>query len=357
MILAIPIDKQRCHGAGFTLVELLVSMAVLSLLLMVVVGIVGETGAVVHKTTARASQFQEARTAFESMSRNLSQATLNTYYDYFDSEGKTRSDVGTSGIFVPASYGRQSELRFRSGPASALLATSASLNPAHAVFFQAPLGFSNGTNKAGLRNLLNTWGYYLEFRPDTDRPSFLSGATRYRYRLMEFMQPTEEMDIYSDPSQWLSTAAGGNRSHVLASNIIALVILPKLPSQGNANDLTVDADGDKLAPNYAYDSTTTGAAANAETGSKGALNSKNQLPPVIEITMVGIDEASASRLENGSTPPDFGMDSLFSDAKPDQRREDLATLQETLSASRASFRVFSTEISLPGAKWSREQTN
>lgn len=350
------IAKQSRGVLAFTLVELLVAMGVFSILLMLVIRVVGETGATVQRTTAKASQFQEARNAFESMARNLSQATLNTYYDYFNSEGKTRKEVGTSDIFVPASYGRQSELRFQSGPASTLLSTAVSAHPGHAVFFQAPLGFSSDATNAGLHNLLNTWGYYLEFRPDTDRPTFVTGSTHYRYRLMEFMQPTEEMDIYSAPSEWISAAAGGARSHVLASNIVALVILPKLPSQGNASDVTVDPNGNKLAPAYAYDSTTIGAAASADEASKGILNSKNQLPPVVEITMVAIDEASASRLESGGNPPELGLAALFADAGQDQRRKDLTTLQNTLTSKHASFRVFSTEISVPGAKWSREQT-
>lgn len=340
---------------GFTLVELLLSMTVLSILMLVIVQVTSQTSNVWRNTTAKADQFREARDAFESITRNLSQATLNTYYDYFNAAGQRRTQANAA-TFIPAKYGRYSELKFQVGATSTLLGSSADRQPGHAVFFQAPLGFSNENTNTALNSLLNTWGYFVDFRPDTDRPSFVPGSTRYRFRLVEYMQPTEQLKIFDDPAKWLDDAKVANspRTHVLASNIIALFILPKLPAKGPANDPTVDPTGAKLAPKYDYDSTTTGSAA-----TNGAeYNSLNQLPPLVEVTMVAIDEASAMKLERqyGNSPPNFGLSAMFKDASPTKREHDLEALSGYLTAHGISFRVFSTEVSLRGAKWSREQT-
>lgn len=336
---------------AFTLIELLVSMTIVSILLIVMVTITGQTSAVWRDTTGKSNQFREARNAFEAISRNLAQATLNTYYDYYAADGSSRkaSDPAT---FVPASYGRQSELRFQSGEASTLVGGAVATFPGQALFFQAPLGFTKAADNAGLENLINTWGYYLEFREDSDRPAYMPGTKRHRFRLMEFMEPTESLQVYQQPNQWLQTVAGGANSHVIASNIICLTFLPKLPSQGPAGDLRVDPDGNRLSPAYAYDSTTVGQAA-----SGAELNSRHQLPPVVEVIMVAIDEPSAVRLEQGGSPPDFGLGTLFKDATPARRKSDLQTLEATLANMKVNYRVFSTEVSLRGARWSREQAN
>lgn len=340
---------RRHNDDAFTLVELLVSMTVLSVLMLVVVQVTSHTNSLWRSTTSKVDQFREATEAFEAMERNLAQATLNTYLDYYDDKGDRRTQANAAS-FVPARYGRYSDLRFKTGRANVLLNSEEDVHPGHAVFFAAPLGFTYSSTNDGLNELLNTWGYYLEFRPDTDKPPFIGGIDRYRYRLMEFMQPTEALKVYDEPNNWINGVQGGVNSHVVASNIIALVVLPKLPSKGSVTNTSVDADGNKLAPLYTYDSNTVGQG----TSSNPDLNSLHQLPPIVEITMVAIAESSAALLENGETPPGFGLENLFQNANPDQRREDLKTLQDTLVSMNVSFRVFSTEVSIRGAKWSRE---
>ena len=348
---------------GFTLIELLLSIAILSILMVILVTITGQTSAVWRSTTGKAEQFREARTAFESITRNLSQATLNTYYDYYDSTGARRTNANVK-TFVPAKYGRYSELRFRCDFADVanFIPGGSTVRPTQAIFFQAPLGFTEQKSYAGLGNLLNTWGYYIEFRTDSDRPDFITNtgsAEKYRYRLIEFMEPTENLGLYKAGANWLQNATDPDKTHVLATNIIALVFLPKLPSQGPVSDPTVDADGGKLAPRYRYDSTTTGDgyAVAGSAAERAAVNSFNQLPPIVEVTMVAIDEASAMRLDNGAALPNFTLDGLFENASLAQKRADLLTLQNRLTNAKVSYRVFSTEVSLRGAKWSREQIN
>lgn len=63
---------------GFSLLELMVSMAVLSLVMLVLLSITGTTQSIWKQTSQRIDSFQVARSGFESMTRRLSQATLNT---------------------------------------------------------------------------------------------------------------------------------------------------------------------------------------------------------------------------------------------------------------------------------------
>jgi len=347
---------------GFTLVELLVGMAILSLLIVLLLGITNETARITLRAGAKVEQFRAARTAFETITRRLSQATLNTYWDYDNATTPTR-------------YLRQSELRFLSGPAVAGDASSTPSRPTHSVFFQAPIGYVSDTLKfGGLETLLNTWGYYVEFDSDSaTRPDFITPSIsplRYRFRLMEFMEPSDQMSLYQYTSgrdssgvlkcslyntrEWFATQlAIRSTSHVLAENIIALVILPKLSTQE-------DSTGTTLSPEFGYDSSKTdksnSATVNAET------NWKNQLPPVLQVTMVAVDEASFKRLQTGTAAPALGLASLFktagslTDSNQNGYAKDLKTLETTLQSNKLNYRIFTSNVIVKGAKWSRAQT-
>ena len=171
---------------------------------------------------------------------------------------------------------------------------------------------------------------------------------------MELMDPSESLTLYS-----AELAAGGNtqysgttwfttplvsKSRVLAENIIALIILPHLSAQE-------DTTGIMLAPYYTYNSTDIG-----PNGSNKDYNTKNQLPPVIQITMVAVDETSFGRLQGNST----GMPSLFADSpftSASDYDRDLQALEGTLQKLKLNYHIFTTNVSIKGAKWSREQSN
>ncbi len=339
--------------AAFTLVELLVSTAIVALLLVILLSITSQVTASWRHTSGRTEQFRQARESFDAISRRLGQATLNTYWDYDDPAS-------------PTNYVRQSELRFLSGPTETIAggAPSGKRWPGQGVFFQSPLGASEPgqTNLSGLNSLLNTWGYFVEFGDDTAfRPAALNGTgvqPRSRFRLCELIQPADQLSIYQYTSgangsgkpknlsyagsDWFAQSlrqTGMSRPvHVLAENVVALVVLPRLTPQE-------DATGALLAPGYQYDST--------ETRSNPLINPKNQLPPLVQLTMVVLDENSARRLENGSAMPNLGLDQLFRDAA--SYDTDLATLEKTLNGKNLGYRVFNTSVRLKGAKWSKEQ--
>lgn len=331
------------RSAGFTLVELMVSVSLIALVALILVAMTNSTVSTWKYTTGRIEQFRGANSAFESITRNLSQATLNTYWDYNNPN-------------APSKYLRQSDLRFITGKTEKLAGT-AIRRPTQAIFFQAPLGFvDKPADFSGLDNLINTWGYYVEFRDDAlTRPSFISPTlvpARHRYRLMELMQPSNSLSVYSYTSgvpnytgkTWFTNAMVANPSpaHVLSENVIALVLMPRLSKKEET------ATGKTLSADYTYDSTVT--------GTDPDINPKNQLPPIVQVTVVAIDEASATRIANGASRPSFdaSLDSLF--LKTDQFDADIATLQDTLQKSTPpiNYRVFTSSVSIRGAKWSRK---
>jgi uncharacterized protein (TIGR02599 family) len=348
----------RGTDSGFTLVELLVAAGILSLLVALLLNMVTQTSKTWKATSGKIEQFREARDAFDSVTRRVSQATLNSYLDY---------DNPTN----PTSYVRKSELRFLSGPSTNILGALATNITSMAIFFQAPNGFSTNSSNSILQNALNTWGYFIEYAADTNsRPGFLPTGTpapRYRYRLMELMEPTESLSIYNYTSgltnsnytgiDWIANSLGttSNRpAHVVAENVIAMILLPKI----SPNDQTNGIGAHSLATNYVYDSSINmNSTVSSPSNANAILNTHNQLPPVVQVTLIAVDEASAIRFPNiySNIPLTFSSSNWFSNAAAFQA--DLSNCQIFLSKSQINFRVFTTDVMLKGAKWSSSQTN
>src|SRR5436190_16349610 len=85
----------RPIATGFTLVELLVSTTLIAAIMFLLLSIVDSTQRVWQRTTEKAGQFQAARNAFEAMTRQLSQATLNTYWRTYDNDS-TNTNIQAS---------------------------------------------------------------------------------------------------------------------------------------------------------------------------------------------------------------------------------------------------------------------
>lgn len=361
---------------GFTLVELLVASTIIVILCGMLIQVTGMTAKIWKNTQAKIEQFQAARTAFDSMTRKLSQASLNTYWDY------DNPSVLTQPTARPSKYVRQSELRFICGNMSSnepspLMTASTRKWVTKGIFFNAPLGYVSSADYRGLDTLYNTWGYFVEFGDDREtRPPIVTEAivpARYRFRLMEMMAPSENLFIYSQTSgpsrnrgygsntwysNYVSPATGSRPVHVLAENVVALLFVPKLAKkEQEARSL---AGKSVLCQNYLYDSYYNPSKPEGDP----EINSANQLPPIVEVTMVAIDEASAQKLadKNGAALPVFGA-SLFRDTTklhddPGTTAPtdgDLAKFGKELTASGLNYRVFSANISIRAARWSREQ--
>lgn len=334
-------QKAVRENKGFTLIEVLVAISVLLLLMVLMVQITSATSRSWQHTRGQIEAFQESRTAYETMTRKIRQATLNTYYDY-------------DNFNSPTKYQRASELHFLCSPTSNGFVSSlfSSLSaPTHSIFFQAPIGFSNGDSYRSMETLLNSCGYYVAFSNDDDyRPAFIPSIfRRWRYRLKEWQAPAENLTIYTktsgatsyDSASWIDLSTN---SRVLAENVIALVVLPKLASDE-------DPTGATLSPDYFYDSRTL----------KTSDLSRNQLPPLVQVVMVAIDEKSALRLAEkyGTQPPPLVPSTLFRSSS--DLTSDLDRLEKILTAAPGNeanntiplnYVIFNSQISIRGAKWS-----
>jgi prepilin-type N-terminal cleavage/methylation domain-containing protein len=369
---------------GFSLVEMLVACAILVIILAIVFELTSQVNQVWRSSTSRIQTFQEARAGFEAMTRRLGQATLNTYYDYYQNSSGTytlRTTANTA-TFVPSTYDRVSDLHFISGQAGTLLASSptAITTQTHAIFFQAPLGYSVSYQR--LDNALNACGYYLLFDAATSSvPASISSAPtykpRYRFRLMEMLQPTESLGVYyGGVNDWFVNNAASN-SRILAENVIALALLPELPP-------TKDATGTALAPAYNYDSRIPlGATADpnwpsaspafppdsftatSSTGTTVTVTRHHQLPPIVRVVMIVIDEPSAIRLQGNSTAVPAAINlsgtTLFKNAT--NLTSDLQSVENICNATagnltgntlRLNYRIFDSQVILRDAQWSND---
>ena len=361
-------------SSGFSLIELLVSMTILSAMLLMFVGMLDQTQNAWQNAQGRVSQFREARRAFDIVTKNLSQATLNPYYEAYDEGGDG----------VPDKYIIQSELHFTCLQADQLPVVDGERpGPGQALFFQAPLGVTYESDYATLNNLLNGRGYYVHFNSDEPfRPPFFEGSERMRYRLMEMVIPTEFNAVYADHADSLPSkdapadeeniyfqdwwtdrvsytdptgeAITGNMLEVfgrpLAENIIALVVSPRVP----VTDLKRDADERdavlEVAPHYEYDSQ-----------SPEDKDMRHQLPPLVKVTMIAIDEVSATRLalRYGDDPyvDKLGIKSSWATRAVDYE-DDLddfvdAVRDEGRDGVRVQYKIFATTVSILASKYSR----
>lgn len=361
--------------AGFTLIELLLSLAILSILLVVITNVIGVVQKTWVKSNSRVSQFREARMAFDAMTRTLSQATLNSYW-------QNEFDILTADILgeernKAKSYIRQSELQFVCGQASILLAGAADAYPGHAVFFQAPFGVTNMTTATGtmvntenMVNLLSGRGYFVSWGDDSGfRPPFLNPTTvklRYRYRLMEYSPTAESNRIYdtalrpitapANHNKWFQDAkasmavvgeVASNRGFTrpIADNVVALIISPQVEKNNSGAQFQT-----WIAPAYAYDSTQKDNAG----GLLGDQGTQHQLPPTIKITLVAVDDAAAEVMAANAASPNL-MGAAGADFTNASNFEDDLKKLETYLAQpprRYNYRVYSTTVSIRQAKWS-----
>ena len=324
-----------------TLPEVLIAVAILLVVMVAVL----QFCTVVERTwkSAAVDPFAESESAFETVTRNLAGATLEPYQDYADANGafRTNSAVAPNPPFVPDHLARRSDLDFVCGPASGttgLLTASKRTTAGSAVFFLAPAGVTQSYSNTGMDRLLNALGYFVEFGDDDPSPGFLSlHSHSWRWRLKQVAQPAESLQIFAttNSSDWIQQVVPtGATFPILADNVIALVILP---------EQVVSHATTPLRAAFGYDS--------RDTGNKLTLH---QLPPLLRVAMVAIDESSALHLaaQNGANPPQLVSANLFQTATSQQLDADLATLDNSLTAQKIGHRIFQREILLSSANWS-----
>ena len=340
---------QDLRPRAYTIIELMTSMAILSVLVVMIFSALGHSTSVWRQAGAKMSSFQNARAAFEMMNRRVSQATLNTYWDYYNAGFQPFRLSPSNTVFIPRYYGRYSDLHFVSGPAGSLIPTlppKCSATATHALFFTAPTGLTTNSNYHAMPELLGACGYFIAFGgDDAFRPSIVTGTVSYRWRLMELAAPVESLSVFASSTgqDWLATPVKEGRARPVADNIIALIVWPRMAPLN-------DPAGTRIAPNYTYDTRAGG----VWPGNRQPVQS-HQLPPSVQVTMVAIDEAAAVRMANGSLPPAVITEALagrFTGAVT-SFGADLQLVEEALIKNRITYNVFTTTIALREAQRSQ----
>lgn len=289
---------------------MLVSMAVFVLMLVIVAGVTNQASSTVRSGSAMIDAFQAGRGGFDIITRNLSEATLGTYWDYDDPTH-------------PAKYIRKSDLHF----------VTRGNGGSQEFFFQSPRAVSRVSAYQNTKGLLNALGYFVEYgNDDAFRPAHVKDK-RWRYRLMQGLQPAEDLEVFQDSTAAWTTAVK-NEAWPISDNVIAMIIWPRLSEE-------VDPGGTLLSTDYQYDSRT------------GTAIQQAQLPPVVRVTLVIIDESSAARLDSGETPPAAIQGALagkFSQVA--NYSTDLQNLERALSDANIKYQVLTMPVSLRESKWS-----
>ena len=394
-----PPPPHSSRRKGFSLVEMMVSIAVLAMLLVLVLQMLEQMQRTWKTTRHNVTEFKSARSGFEEMSRRLSQATLNSYWGYkYGTLSRNGVSVRYGQAVIP-----ESELHFVSGPANILFGSEKPRNGAsrttHAVFFQAPFGICFDADKKDstrlefeqLNRLLNAWGYLVEFNTDAlDRPRFLSQLNnaptiRPRYRLMEFRQPTEYLQVYrtnkgeglrdlntqtrGDYYKWFTDGLFGVNSEYnavadapegksffrtlrpVAENIIGMILQPRESAVEESKQQKV-----ALAPEYLYDSRRWQWSRN--TTLPISKKSRHQVPPILDVTFIAVDDASfsnfASRkgIKESADDPKLIEDTLF--VRAENYDLDMLALQTKLDKEKLDYRVFTSSIRMRESKWTSD---
>jgi uncharacterized protein (TIGR02599 family) len=314
---------------AFSLIELLVAMAVLGLMAALMLSVLSSSQKISKQTSSRTEQYREARRAFERINQRLAQATLNSYWDYVDSSGSPRTTNNAS-TFVPKNYFRISELRYLQTNATTLSAAHGGATKGQAVFFQAPLGQVNSAALTGMNFLLNTVGYFIEKGSDESmRPPTVTGPAKNRYRLYEMVEPSENLTVYSltsenaaySGSNWFTVPLVAANSHRLADNIVALLFRADYTDGSTPKSVFTYTSAPKVATTQAIE--------------------ENNLPPSVRVTMVAVDESSARRIQ------DFNL--TLTDAQDDAG---LVTLEGELIANHLNYQKFESSVKIGPSKWS-----
>lgn len=326
------------HARGFSILELLIATAILGMLVVLLANVLGQTSSATRRANETVTSFQNARAAFDLMTVNLSQATLNTYWDYQNAGGQFRTPSNRSS-FQPATYGRISELHF--------LIQNSGIPPwpgtpgtGQMLAFQFPTDFATSSKHSAMNGLLSACSYYIEYSNEAALPSpFAEPAPKFRFRLMQALEPSEDFSVYDSPTgdAWVSSLA--SRAVPIADNVVYLLVWP-MKTQAE------DPSGQELTGNFTYDS-------RRDVQKTPQPETASQLPPLVQITMVCIDESSASRICTESTPPGAitnVFSDLFSASNQTAFAKDLKTLEQRLGAIGVNYRIFTSVLPIQESK-------
>jgi len=387
---------------AFTLIEVLVASVILLIVIFVLFQVMASMSSISNSSSGSIANFQAARSAFTTINNELARATLKTYLDYINDPTKNNPPFGqfrttlTSAqqqLFVPSGFARASELHFISGPATQVIPSGATAvnNPGDAIFFQAPLGViasANSSTDKYLQRVLNDVGFYIQYSSLSSSvlpgwlSTFFGGTPHYRYRLVECVEPAEQLSIYSAETMtgnyslsWIpGTSAstfpvttGTYNEGVLAEDVILLLFRPRLEpldeqvaagKVGTAYNATTQ--NSIISPNYVYDSRAWQPnypySGTAVESTSYALLMRNQLPPIVDVAMLCVDPNSFVRLHGSaqSTPPAVLQPPAGLFVNSANLDADLAAFGQQLSAKHIRYKIFRSSVQMQAAAWVNE---
>ena len=333
--------------SAFTLVEVLVSMVILAMMMLIITSVIGQAQRSWRAASSRVTQFREARQAFDTVTRNLRQATINSRREYFYAGMKSFPD---DPLQAPEGFRTTAELGIKFDRADAIVqGGGGSTNmPGHAVVFQAPLGKTAQQIYDPLNNLLCARGYFVMFGGDSGYvPRKLASRlqSKYRYRLMEYQPNTEDNTVYgASHTEWMTInySAAQDFIHPVAENIVVMALGASFTPESSGSSKTPDlASKESNSFQYGYDSYHEG----------GGQGTAYRLPHTVQVVMVAMDEESASRLaqQTGSSAPDPVAASGASFTEPLKLKQDLDKLTQYMQSKRINYRVFSSSVLIMAA--------
>ncbi len=266
-------NSYRLQRSAFTLVEMLVAIAIFSILVVLTTGILLQLNRTWAQSEAQTQRQQSGRALLNFLAREIAKAMM------------------------PLNVTNQASLQFVINPSSM---TSTSYSNHDNIFFQAPVATDSSAGEVA------EVGYFVQWTGNT--------AQLCRF----FVNPTDTTNyqIYANPTSWLKTtyltdvasAASPNYQGLLAENVIGLWI--------NAYDKSGNS---VLNSSRSYDSRQTG-----------------NLPGEIDISILVLDPSTATRLASGAASMS-SIQPLVQTAATTNAAQCLATLPAVLQPGASCF--------------------
>ena len=320
---------------GFSLLEILVAVGVLSLILVICLGLTNQFSVVISRSNELAGVYREGNSALTLIASHLRQAVLDSRPVLVNAAGERVLEQ------KPDKQMLWSDLMLICGPEAELLPGKTGVY-SHAVFFQALMGDAT-RGRSG--QALNEIGYFLDCN-DGNPPSFVSNPGN-RLRLMQYRRRPGTTTVQQiiraarsgtgDRRDWyLSPVVGQTDVQPVANNILALIIVPKVKEGTGPINMQTNGRGWSTFSNYFFDSQASG-------------SWQHRIPPMLEITLIVGSKESLNRYasKNPQTRFDFGQSTLFSSlTTADEYQAQLNAFSQELDSKSIYHRVFTTTVRL-----------
>jgi uncharacterized protein (TIGR02599 family) len=301
---------------GASLLELLVSMAVVSVLMVLMVQVLSGALRVWTLGRAKMERYRAGREGMVVLEDRLSHVSMAQRWEYEYEPGAPA---------IPKAYVAASELRFVCGPAELWLDSQAGRRlTGHTVMYARSGREAGGSEKGGQ---MRSGAFFVAYGEEP--PGGAVGVEKKRrHRLYEVSEPVVWGEGALFGEGW--RGRGVERGRMVAENVVLLVVVPMREKVMDNGVLTLGSRFDS-----------------AEHG--------HEVPPQVRLILVGIDEASAERLEAANLLEGLVPGGLFDEWEDAGDLEaDLAVLRRRFDGEMGmpvSYQIFDTTVAIPTSRW------